>query len=313
MSFSASPKRPASSVIATAILAGVFGLGASPSPSAPPATRPATCAPTVALRMDVTGGFAPFPLDLTTVPPFTLYADGRVLFRSLADRGDDSLRPLLEADLRPAVADALTTRALERFGLRDAREEYVVKGVADATTTIFTVHADGVDKTVSIYGLGFGDGPRRRSLRGFERLAARLSDPRTWLPADVSVSEYEPALYRGIFTEDDPEGTEVMPWPWTDLSPADLQPVGDAVAYSQVDLRPEQVAVVADQAGGSASGIAISSPDGLAAWRLSVRPLLPDEVPLPAAAPASPAPSPSAATSPTSDAASDAYAYADSA
>ena len=71
-----------------------------------------------------------------------------------------------------------------------------------------------------------------------------------------------------------------MPWPWTDLSPADLQPLEDAVAYSQVDLRPDQVAVVTDMLDGSASGIAIASPDGQAAWRFSVRPLLPDEAPL---------------------------------
>ena len=290
----------APSVIATAIVAGVLALGATASPSASPGVQPpATDAPTVALRMEVLGGFAPLQAMLTRVPPFTLYSDGRVLFRSPDYRGDGPVEPLLQTDLSPAVADALITRALERYGLRDAREEYAIDGVADATTTVFTVHADGVDKTVSVYGLGFGDGPQRRALRKLERLGVRLTDPRTWLPADVTVSEYQPELYRGVFTEDDPEGADVMPWPWTDLSPADLQPLEDAVAYSQVDLRPDQVAVVTDMLDGSASGVAIASPDGQAAWRLSVRPLLPDEAPLPAAAPASPAPGPSATTLPT--------------
>ena len=107
-----------------------------------------------------------------------------------------------------------------------------------------------------------------------------------------------------------------MPWPWTDLSPADLQPLEDAVAYSQVDLRPDQVAVVADMPDGSASGIAIASPDGQAAWRLSVRPLLPDEAPLPPPHPLRPLPS--ATTLPTpvdarTTTPTDAYAYVDSA
>lgn len=300
MSFHAKPNRMAPGVIATAILAGVLALGASPSPSASPAVPPpATEAPTVALRMEVLGGFAPLQAKLTRVPPFTLYSDGRVLFRSPASRGDGPVEPLLQTDLPPAVADALITRALERYGLRDAREEYAIDGVADATTTVFTVQADGVDKTVSVYGLGFGDGQQRPAMRRFERLAARLTDPRTWLSANVTVSEYQPELYRGVFTEDDPEGTGLMPWPWTDLSPADLQPLEDAVAYSQVDLRPDQVTDVADILDGSASAVAIASPDGQAAWRLSVRPLLPDEAPLPAAAPASPAPSPSATALPT--------------
>jgi hypothetical protein len=222
-----------------------------------------------------------------------------VLFRSSDYRGDGPVEPLLQSHLSPAVADALITRALERFGLRKARDEYAVDGVADATTTVFTVHADGVDKTVSVYGLGVGDGPQRRALRRFERLGARLTDPRTWLPAGVSVTEYQPELYRGVFAEDDPEGTGVMPWPWTDLSPADLQPVADAVAYSQVDLRPDQVALVTDMLDESATATAIASPDGQAAWRFSVRPLLPDEARLPAAAPASPAPIRSATASPT--------------
>ena len=131
--------------------------------------------------MEVLGGFAPLQAMLTRVPPFTLYSDGRVLFRSPDYRGDGPVEPLLQADLSPAVADALITRALERYGLRDAREEYAVDGVADATTTVFTVHADGVDKTVSVYGLGFGDGPHRRALRQL-RTARRPAHR----PADVA-------------------------------------------------------------------------------------------------------------------------------
>jgi hypothetical protein len=240
--------------------------------------------------MDVVGGFAPFPWSMTNVPPFTLYADGRVIFQSPQPSSGRSSAPLRQALLDRQAADELVRKALDQYGLRVAREEYAVDAVADATTTVFTVAAHGVDKTVSVYGLGFGEeGPDRQTLRRLARLSAHLLDPSRWAPAHTSIDEYEPERYRGIFVEDDPEGPDLTAWPWSDLTPSDLQPLGDAVAFSQADLTPEQVALLAQVPNGGAYGIAIASPDGQAAWRLSIRPLLPDEDLLPA-----PAPSPSA-------------------
>ena len=65
------------------------------------------------------------------------------------------------------------------------------------------------------------------------------------------------------------------------------------MAISQADLTPEQVALLTDPNGG-AYGFGIASPDGQSAWRLSVRPMLPDEAPLPPSAPAVAPASPSA-------------------
>jgi hypothetical protein len=197
--------------------------------------------------------------------------------------------------LPQAAADELVRRALDRNGLRDAREEYAVGGVDDATTTVFTVDADGIAKTVSVYGLGFGDaGGDERTLRRLDHLATRLQRPRRWLPAGVPVTRFKPRVYRGVFVEEDPERAGLLAWPWDDLSPDDLHPVQDAPALSQADLTPQQVAILG---AGSVTGSLIASPDGSAAWRLSVRPLLPDEAALDVAAPAgSPAPSAPVAT-----------------
>jgi hypothetical protein len=281
-------------LLASAIAAGLLSLAAAASPIAVP---DATGDVSIALRMEEVGGFAPFQVGLTRVPAFTLYQDGRVIYRSPDMSEDDPVPPLQQAALAADEADALLERALDEGGLRDARSEYSVDGVADATTTVFTVNGDGTEKTVSIYGLGFGDeGPDRDALRSFEALAADLSDPGAFLPEGTDAVAYEPHQYRGVFTEDDPAGPDLVPWPWDDLAPDDLQPVEDATAISQADLTPGEVALVTDVPNGGAFGIAIASPDGQAAWRLSIRPLLPDDAsltaePAPSAAPTSPPPS----------------------
>jgi hypothetical protein len=107
------------------------------------------------------------------------------------------------------------------------------------------------------------------------------------------VTDYEPLLYRGVFIEDDPAGPDLLPWPWEDLTPADLIRNEDATAISQADLTAEQAARVAEVPNGGAFDIAIAAPDGAAAWRLGLRPLLPDERPLaPAAAGSTATPTP---------------------
>ena len=290
----ASPSRWNPGRLLVLAAAGLLSLGAAASPSVMPGPVDGG---SIALRMEEVGGFAPFHALLARVPPFTLYDDGRVIFQPDVGAGDGAVPPLQQTALDEEQTAALITLALDEAGLRDAGAEYAVEGVADATTTVFTVNADGIDKTVSVYGLGFGDeGPDREAIRRFETLAASLADPDAWLPDGAAVTDFEPLVYRGVFTEDDPEGPELVPWPWDDLTPADLQPVEDATAISQADLTPEQVALVTEVPNGGAFGIAIASPDGQAAWRLSIRPLLPDDA-SPAAAPtasATPAPLPAA-------------------
>jgi hypothetical protein len=269
-------------------------MGASSSPL-PEAAADPDARPAVWLRMEEVGGFAPFQASLLRVPAFTLLGDGRVIFQALVDpAGDGTFPPLQQVTLDPDQANALVDRALDEFGLRDARADYAADGVADATTTVFTVDDDGVSKTVSVYGLGFSDeGPDREALAVFLELAELLAGPDAWLPEGADVTTFAPLLYRGVFTEDDPLGPDLIPWPWEDLTPADLTPHAEATSISQADLTPEQVGRLADVPSGGAFDIAISAPDGTAAWRLALRPLLPDEAAL---LPAQPASTPTATT-----------------
>jgi hypothetical protein len=269
-----------------AIAAGALAIGAMPSPLPEASTDP-DARPAVLLRMEEVGGFAPFQASLLEVPAFTLFEDGRVIFSpDDGDAADGALPPLQQATLDSGQASTLVERALDEGGLREACADYAVEGVADATTTVFTVAADGVAKTVSVYGLGFSEeGPDREALATFLDLAELLTDPGAWLPDRAEVNAYEPPFYRGVFTEDDPDGPGLLPWPWDDLTPADLIPHPDASAISQADLTTDQVARVAEVPNGGAFDIAIASPDGMAAWRLALRPMLPDEVALEPTAP----------------------------
>ena len=154
-------------------------MAATPSPHPVPTTAP-DAQPVVRLRMAEVGGFAPFQASLLGVPAFTLYEDGRAIFQA-PDAGTTAgtIPPLQQVSLDPAHATTLVDRALDEGGLREARADYAVDGVADATTTVFTVDADGIDKTVSVYGLGFSEeGPDREALRAIPRAGRAALRPR---------------------------------------------------------------------------------------------------------------------------------------
>ena len=95
----------------------------------------------VILRLDQGGGMMIRGGDATHVPPFTLYGDGTVVFRNLLV---EQIQELLEF-------------ALTEGGLGAAKLQYDNPLVADAGTSIFTIRAGGLDKTVNVYALGFED------------------------------------------------------------------------------------------------------------------------------------------------------------
>ena len=73
---------------------------------------------------------------------------------------------------------ATLERAIGEGGLGAARAEYENNMVADASTTIFTVNAGGLKKTVSVYALGMDDPTSADVLAraAFQKLAASLGD-----------------------------------------------------------------------------------------------------------------------------------------
>ena len=99
----------------------------------------------------------------TQAPIFTLYGDGTIVFRNPMKEGPppvgDVFRfsPFRTARLSEDQIQATLERAIGEGGLGTARPNYENNMVADASTTIFTIDAGGLKKTVSVYALGMDD------------------------------------------------------------------------------------------------------------------------------------------------------------
>ncbi len=267
--------------------------GASSAPSTEPSTSPATGAidhktgaTDILLRYEEGGGFIMPSFLAASVPHFTLYGDGTVIFRNPmleVPPGEGSVfmaNPMRTAKLSEEQIQDLLLLALSEGGLATARPNYTNDMVADASTAVFTIEAGGIKKSVSVYALGTdvqgdADAPARAA---FLKLANRLSDFDQGGTIDTAV--YEPKAYRGVLFETPGiVAPDVRTWPWPDLTPADFTPDADpngnqfphrAMTSAEVDLLN-----VTDYQGGF-QNLVLRDPDGRM-YTFSLRPLLPGE------------------------------------
>jgi hypothetical protein len=279
---------------------GSPGESGGPSPSAGPSESPTasplagqvehpTGATDVVLRLEEGGGFMMPAFAVTQAPIFSLYGDGTVIFRALppdvppgGEGGVIKENPYLTTKLTPDQVDQLLTFALREGGLGLAtKEQYTNDMVADASTSVFTIHADGIDRQVSVYALGFEppdpsmpDGEERQA---FGRLSERLRAFEQSAPAGSQ--PYEPTRYRGILLDatgqavDDP-----LPWPWPNVDVSEFQtPPGDQGFFPVRTMSAEEIAAtgVTDGQGGFQT-LFLETPDGDIVG-FAARPLLPDE------------------------------------
>ena len=153
----------------------------------------------VLLRISSEGGFVPVEYLLTSVPGFTLFGDGTVVTQGAQTEiyPGPALPPMIATPVTEAGIQALLEAAVAA-GL-DEDQTYTDMGsvgVADATTTVFTLTVDGVSHVTKVYALGMmtGEQPPRMSDEEYavrtklERLQASLQDLRTTLP-DGAVGE----------------------------------------------------------------------------------------------------------------------------
>jgi hypothetical protein len=230
----------------------------------------------IVLRMYQGGGFVPTAIAFIETPRFTLYGNDVAIFQGPSPTDADifDARPAFQClQLTPDQVDELLTFALGEGGLGDAATDYPNPNITDVGTTVFTIDADGIAKSVSIYALGFEMAPQDQlaDRARFEVLADLLAD----FGATVDGEQpYDVPAYAGMLEEDalEPGDASSMPWPWTDLA-HEAFVVGDMAG---VVLTPEQVAMVTTVPNGGQALIPVTSPDG-APLRLSVRPSLPHD------------------------------------
>ena len=283
----ASPSSPAASERPPATASPSSGPSSTPAPSQATSDRidHPTGATDVVLRYDVGGGLVAAGFFASQTPVFTLYGDGRVVFRNLqatpppqAGSAAPNL-PLRTARLSEDQIQELLEQALVQGGLGTARAEYPNPMVADAPSTFFTIDAGGVNKTVTIQALGMDNPgvPDAAARAAFNALAEHLADFDRG--GTIPTDEFVPDNYRGVLLEGFPGDVPPKAWPWTDLEPADFVFNGDPNAFPTPThtLTPTQVEGlgVAPFTGGF-QNLLIEGPDKKA-YALAVRPLLPDD------------------------------------
>ena len=259
---------------------------ASPGDPATGIVHP-TGADEVVLRYEEVGGFVPPEWMAARLPYFTLYGDGRVVFIrtsvEIPTRADNIFvgLPIRTAKLTDEQVQGLLEFALSDGGLAIAKTDYQNQMVADASTAVFTINAEGDTKTVSAYGLGIeGEpGPDTRVLAQLVLLSERLRD---FDQGGIYASEpYETAAYRGVILEQQGlQGVQLRDWPWTELAPSDFTLPADPNTLPQGirTLTAEEVAAVGVDGSqdGISGGLFLNGPDGKT-YSLVIRPLLPDE------------------------------------
>jgi hypothetical protein len=235
-----------------------------------------TEATAIVLRMVQGGGFVPPSIAFIETPQFTLYGNDVAIFRAppAPDADFSAPRPPFQClQLAPEQVDELLTFALDEGGLADAGADYPNPNITDVGSTIFTVDAGGVDKTVSVFALGFDMAPEdqladRDRFAVLAEILANFGDSvEGEEPFDVPAY---PALLEADASDTPPEPTT---WPWDDVMPGDFA-LGDPT--TEVVLTPDQVAVVTTIPNGGQASIPVTSPEGVP-LRLSVRPFLPNE------------------------------------
>ena len=274
-------------------------LPAGPSDAPPSASAPAigaidhmTGATDVILRLDEGGGFIAPAFTATQAPIFTLYGDGTVIFRNpqadpLAPVGDVfPFHPFRIVKIGEEQIQVLLASALGEAGLGVALPDYRNDHIADAATTVFTLAAGGIKKTVSIYALEMTD-PGMADLvprLAFAKFAARLMDFDNG--GVLATQEYTPERYRGVLLEGQPGASGASgspgtrPWPWADIKPTDFVSNGDPNAFhlpAHVLTAAQVQALGILPYQGGLLGLTLMDPKSGKSYSLSLRPLLPGE------------------------------------
>jgi hypothetical protein len=182
----------------------------------------------VLVRIAFEGGFTPLEWTYTNFPNFSLLGDGTLLV------------PGAQIELYPGPAlPAISSRQVDEAGIQAILEEALdamskipgdlndlgFMGIADAPTTVITVSAGGVDRTIRAYALAeLRDRPEGmpeqeyRARARLQELVTRLGTLEIWLPNGSlgPETDYESSaarLFVGAYRKVDDLPQEPAAWP----------------------------------------------------------------------------------------------------
>jgi hypothetical protein len=268
--------------------------GSSTSTSGSSTTLPAgaishpTGATDVVIRIVTGGGFVPIEYNVTLIPEFTLYGDGRIV-----ETGPTTLEypgkalPNLQTAVVPESVVQTMLAAAKEAGLFQNGVDYGQPGVADVPTTTITVTAAGAAYTSQIYALGFSEGgnltlQQQQARAAISDLVGKLEDPSTLTDVQPAWEAYDftalKVFSRPVDTTASTESTDVrpnhLPWPLADLATAG-KVVENAQGLREVVISGDDLTLLKPLLG-QATQITLWK-SGDKEYNLWLRPLLPDE------------------------------------
>ncbi len=197
----------------------------------------------VLVRVAFEGGFVPLEWTYRSLPSFSLYGDGTLVL------------PGAQIELYPGPAlPSISTRTVTEEGIQTTLEEALRSiqgvpdemldmgsvGLADVPTTVITIRAGDVDRTIKVYGLSeLTERPQHMSAEEFQargqlqQLVTKLEGLATWLPDGSLGTEtsYEGSGSR-LFVSEYRKGDlpqEPITWPLQE----DLDRFGDGTIGSE--------------------------------------------------------------------------------
>jgi hypothetical protein len=280
--------RKLSTLLLPLLLTGCVQAGSSPSPTATPAPYYQVSADPndLILRIDSGGGLVPMSYLLTHMPQWSLYADGRIVVQGpMIEIYPQPLLPNLRLmRVTPSEIQTILAEA-DKAGLLGPDASYSAGGIADASTTIFTLTVDGQTHRISAYALMEGatadnkaDEDARAKLMDFDR---KIGDLTALLGREVTDKEaFEPGgmqiFVRPASGDDTVQGVEPnrIAWPLA---------VDPATAGTPTTV-PQTRCVLATGQDLSTFLVAAKQATTVTIWThggqeysVMVRPLLPDE------------------------------------
>ena len=213
--------------------------GPTTSDPTDPPRRGTLPADQVVWQVETSGGFVPYVTTLTLEPSVTIYGDGRIIVAA----PDTTYRTYHPIALRighlsatELAAFVAQVRHSGQFG--DHSVDYGTPGITDVGTTIVRFHADGIERSVDVYALGYTErsslsAPQVTNRQALEDLVdastklAAKTEP--WVPDRVQVIDLSDRNgdkgSGNVSGEDSTSGP--APWPgrpFTELFPAPTGP-----------------------------------------------------------------------------------------
>jgi len=244
--------RQVAAVCLAPLVAAILAACASPAPTPTPSPTPTATPPPIPhptgagdllVQTETRGGLAGPLADLTTVPDFTLYGDGTLLYAAFdQERGKRLLR---RGRLTEAAVQEVLRRAVEEGSFFNSQPRYKNPTVLDAPTTRITVRTSERCRSVLADALGI-DPPPETGNRDAQETAqvSRLVELQRWLTAvDLRAPKGPDWRDEGPFIPNEmnlfitrvasPQVAEsARPWPFADL---------DLAFFTSLPTDPTQV------------------------------------------------------------------------